>query len=158
MAILAGQRIRALDFAGYAHAADPSNISGLGTVTGDVYQTPSPVLGVAFMAPSSGAVTVTTYARFQSNGSTITRAYAACQLRTGAIIESGVLVAEPDVDQGAIVVSDVSRDGGASALRVHTDLTPGALYHFVFRSARAGSTAGTYSINARTITVQPWHG
>jgi len=152
MAILAGQRIRALDFAGYASDFDFSNLTGLAPAGGQ-FEPGSPIFGVAFMAPSSGAVKCDFGGRLRVTSGAV-RGVLACQLRTGAVINSGVLVEDADADRG--VEMGATNGGEASSYRVHTGLTPGDLYHFVMVHSRA-STGGTIDVIARYIAVSPWH-
>jgi hypothetical protein len=158
MAILAGQRIRALDWAGYASGFDGTNITGLAP-TLNTWITPSPVFGVSFMAPSSGAVKCDFNGRINiATGGDM--AYAACQLRTGNVINSGTVVEDPSLERaietGAFTGVPNSRLG-AGSFRIHTGLTPGALYHFVWQCGRENS-AGNLTVYARAIAVTPWQG
>jgi hypothetical protein len=157
MAILAGQRIRALDFAGYAHVYDFANVTGL-TPPANGFQTVTPAVGVAFVAPTSGAVMCEFGGRIRANSGAL-RVYAACQLRTGGVINSGVVVEEADSDRA---LEGQASSGGivqvnGTAVRVHTGLTPGNLYHFVWQVGR-GDTGATVEVYSRLITVTPWHG
>lgn len=164
MAILAGQRIRALDWAGYANGIDGTNVAGFQTAAG-AWAVPSPVFGVSFMAPTSGAVKCEFGGRIRIvNG--INTVYAACSLRTGAVINSGSLVEDVSVEQaieiGAYTGVPAARLGG-SMFRIHTGLTPGALYHFVWQMGQTARVAGTgttdlIDVLARTIAVSPWQG
>ena len=158
MAILAGQRIKALDFAGYGAVHDWANdtMSGL---TGGVWTPPPTTVGVSFMAPSSGAVKCTFAGRIRAVQGGAFRASLACELRTGAVLGSGVVVDEPDTDRAIEIGSnttDFATQVQASTFRVHEGLTPGQLYHFRFMALAASN--GDIVVYARSIAVEPWHG
>lgn len=158
MTILAGQRIRALDFAGYAQVFDGGNVNAVAAALNG-WTTVSPVLGVSFMAPTGGAVKVEWGGRLHVN-SPADRAYCGCDLRTGAVIGSGVVVDTASTD----ISYEIGGGGGTtvaqgtgSNFRVHTGLTAGSLYHFVWLVGRGG-TGGTVDVLSRFIAVTPWLG
>lgn len=159
MAILAGQRIRALDFAGYASVFDSSNDDPVSPPAG-TWAVPTTDVGVSFMAPSSGAVKCEFGGRIRQYSGGSTRIALACELRTGAVIGSGVQVDAPDADRaieiGATPTADTTAQAEMSNFRIHSGLTPGALYHFRFNVLLA--SAGTGAIYSRYISVTPWHG
>lgn len=158
MAFLAGQRIRALDFAGYAQVFDGGNVNGVAAAVNG-WTTVSPVLGVSFMAPTGGAVKVEFGGRLQVLASG-DRAYCGCDLRTGAVIGSGTVVDTASTDISYEIGGGggtTTAQGTGSNYRIHTGLVPGSLYHFVWLVGR-GATGGNINVLSRFIAVTPWLG
>lgn len=159
MAILAGQRIRALDFAGYASVHDFANDTvEVSSGQAGTWLAPPTQVGVHFMAPASGAVKCNFAGRIRSTQGGSLRCALACELRTGSVIGSGVVVDEASSDMAIeIGVSPTTNTSQAEmgSFRIHSGLTPGDLYHFRFMVLAAG--AGSVSIYARSIAVEPWH-
>lgn len=161
MAILAGQRIRALDFAGYASGFEGTNITSGLYGDANAWLVPTPIFGVSFMAPSSGAVKCDFGGRLNVPTAAGIGQFA-CELRTGNVIGSGVVVEAASLER-AVEVGDGQTGSarlGASMFRIHTGLAPGALYHFVWQCGVQISTTSTdpsLGVYARTITVTPWN-
>lgn len=154
MAILAGQRIRALDFAGYAYATDPADV----TVSTGTLDPGSPVFGLSFTAPTGGAVRIVVSAGMSAAASANSFVQCGAQVRTGAAINSGSVVYTASADE----VLEIGPGATATAVRlqassavIQTGLTPGALYHVVFMSVRAVANA---TIRNRRLEISPWHG
>lgn len=152
MAILAGTRIRALDFAGEGYDYETANDSSTSTsfVDGTVH-------GLAFTAPTSGAVWIHYGGLLGSNSTSVgMRAVLSFYVRTGGSVGAGsdVLVAD---DERSVKLYKQTTDASflyvscASAYLL-TGLTAGSSYN-VITQFRAG--ANTAAVDNRWIGVKP---
>lgn len=159
MAILAGQRIRALDFAGYAYVADEQNPNLENTVNATI----TPIVGVSFMAPTSGAVELLyTFRGKSAIGGSSPRLLLGVTVNTGGVVGSGTTVFTTDDDQMVeFGGTSFGIQGASSAVVVLPGLTPGSLYNAfcIGRTTTVANTAGSNgSVFARRIAVKPWQG
>lgn len=157
MAILAGQKIRALDFAGYKSRVDYTNITGVAASTSD-FTAVSPLFGMSFMAPSSGSVKVEYGGRLRGLAGA-ERALCAVWVRTGDVLGAGADVATPGADEAfeVAVFSSTQFQGMGTMYRVISGLTPGAMYNATWGLQR-GLSGGLVDVYARVMNVSPWHG
>jgi hypothetical protein len=152
--ILAGQRIRALDFAGTAYDQE----SAVDTTTSTSYVNGT-LHGVAFVAPTSGSVWIEWGGMLGSNTTTITSppyVYLSIYVRTGSTVASGTDVLISD-DTNAILFykHDTNAvflyDAGARAYKLE-GLTAGSSYNVI---TQFRATAATAAVNDRWVKVSP---
>lgn len=152
MAILAGQRIRALDYAGSVYAQNTTDQA----VTA-IDWTPANGFGVSFMAPTSGAVQFGIYGRGSCTGANanISRLLGSVIVRLGSVVGSGTLIYTPSDDE-AWEFGGVGRLAAESCW-VLSGLAPGSLYNASY-VAKMGTATHTGTFFTRGITVRPWNG
>jgi hypothetical protein len=153
MAILAGQRIRALDFAGDAYDYETAN-----DTTASTSFTNGTLHGVAFTAPTSGSVWITFGGAIGNNAATALTilSYMSFYVRTGSSIGAGTDVLVPD-NERAIRMSKLSATAGhiydeASFSYKLTGLTAGSSYNVI---TQFKAVSGTASCDDRWIRVSP---
>lgn len=154
MAIRAGQIVRALDYAGYAGVWDGSNVVGFNSTT---YIPGTPVVGVTFVAPTSGAVLLTWGARLRLDSATAVTVLASVETRTGGTIGSGTVVQSAS-DDAALETGEATLSRiAASMSRDVTGLTPGATYNTRVVHRNQVSVASAATIFGRSLYVVPLH-
>jgi hypothetical protein len=148
--LLAGSVIRALDTPPTQPATDNSDIINF---TNTTFAAGSPVVGVAFTAPTSGRVLVLWRARIEA--STSGYALISAAVRTGSTINAGTLVSASSLDEaletGNLVAGQSRFQAGT--WRVVTGLTPGSAYNAVVEHIIL--TGGNGNIYTRAISVMP---
>ncbi|MGH3369308.1 MAG: hypothetical protein ACRDPR_04850 [Nocardioidaceae bacterium] len=123
---LAGQLIRAADFAGFATANDTTDVAEFDSTS---YTLGTPTVGVAFTAPTSGNVLLTWGGRLNLNSSTAQRILLSAEVRTGSTVGSGSVIAASN-DDWAIEIGQSTNDRlQASRVRPVTGLTAGTTYN-----------------------------
>lgn len=155
MAIRAGQRILALDFAGYSAQWDGGNETNFNTTSYTAGTTP---IGVTFVAPTGGAVMVHWHASATLNDPAGGLVFVSTEVREGSTIGSGTVVLSPSDDVAMAVggSSGVTRSQ-AAMLRDATGLTPGATYNARVLHRNQLSAASAGSLFARSIYTTPLH-
>lgn len=151
---LAGQRIRALDFAGSAYDYE----SAVDTTTSTSYVTGT-VHGVSFVAPTSGSVWIHFGGMLGSNTATIGSppyAHFSIHVKTGSTIDAGTEVLAPSDDNGPWLYKQEATAANlyetVSHLYKLTGLTAGNSYNVV---TKFRATAATANVNNRWISTQP---
>ncbi len=148
--LLAGTTILALDTPAGGFANDGTDIVGFSNTT---FASGSPVVGVAFTAPTTGRVWVHWQARF--NPTSAVSAQVGFALRTGATLGVGTLI-QDGLNENCLESPPVSGGGGrvqGGTSYLVTDLTPGTVYNVVV--CHRMTAAGTGTVFARSIGVSP---
>lgn len=126
----AGQTVKALDFTAPQSDVEPTDITGF-TDTGS-YVPGTPVVGITFVAPTSGRVLVLMYARFESNTAGV-RALVSFAVREGSSIGSGTAVSAASNNKCLTSPTDASGGGNqrtsGTVYEVVTGLTAGSTYN-----------------------------
>jgi hypothetical protein len=156
VAILAGQKIRALDFAGYASVFSSTDEPAFNTQTFVPGANP---VGLTFMAPSSGSVLVRWHARMRLIVAAAARVLVAPETREGAVIGAGTIVQTITEDAALELGSPGAANGQLEAgmFRDINGLTPGATYNVLLMHKNANSAGGAAQVFARSIYVTPMH-
>lgn len=149
--VLAGQIIRALDFAGFASASDTTDVTNFNTTS---FVLGSPIVGVSFVAPTSGSVNVFWGGKLRLNSATGVRVFLAAAVRTGGTVGSGTDVAGTDEDWALEVGEAAGARLGASRTRPVTGLTAGSTYNVSLwhKNAISVASAGTFMFRDVTVT------
>lgn len=150
---LAGQKVLAADFVGFATDNEMTDETGFTSTTYTGGGTPC---GMSFTVPTSGRVLILWHARMESNTAN-TRVLASVAVRTGSTVGSGTDVSAAS-DSDAIESSESGTGGsqqriGASSHRTLTGLTAGSTYNV--RVEFKMSAAGNGDIFDRDVTVIP---
>jgi hypothetical protein len=144
--LTAGSTIRALDTPPSVSVSDATDE---GAFSNTVFEPGGTPVGVAFIAPTTGRVEVTWYARGESNSAGVSMAVSV-GVRTGATIGAGTsVVVANDVRS---LVFDVHRDGKDMSLVVE-NLTAGSQYNAQIEFKML--SAGNGDIFDRLLSVKP---
>lgn len=115
----------------------------------------SPVVGVSFVAPSSGAVMISVGGNIWISSNTF-RSILGWELKTGSTIDTGTVVKGPDyryaIIAGRSVTTGGPNDNAATRRRMWSGLTPGSEYNVVTKHWVSG---GTGDLDQREIIVEP---
>jgi hypothetical protein len=147
--VLAGQIIRAADFAGYATASDTTDV----TFNSTSYTLGTPTVGVAFVAPTSGIVLITWGGKVFLGSATAVRVLLSAEVRTGSTVGSGTQVAAADEDWSVEIGQAASARVGASRTRPITGLTAGTTYNVSLWHKNQTSAASAGTLFFRDVTV-----
>jgi len=148
--LTAGSTVTALDTPPSAFVTDGTDIVGF---TNTAFASGSPIVGVAFTAPTTGRVRIDWHSRF--NPSSAVAAQVGFAIRTGAVLGSGVLV-QDGLNENCLESPPTSGGAGrvqAGTFYIMTGLTPGATYNAVV--CHRMTAAGSGTIFARAIGVSP---
>lgn len=115
------------------------------------YQQGSTVVGIDFIAPTSGRVMVHWSAQFEPN--TANRVRVGTAVYEGGVIGSGTVVSAASDDDSLISPDVANQDTGIGRGRFVSGLTAGDTYNAVIEFKM--DTAGNGDIFARKITVIP---
>jgi hypothetical protein len=148
--VLAGQIIRAADFAGFATANDTTDVTNFNSTS---FTLGTPTVGVAFVVPTSGNALVTWGGKLRLNSATAVRVFLAAEVRTGSTVGSGTVVAGVDEDWSLEVGESVNGRLGATRTRPVTGLTAGATYNVSLWHKNAVSIASAGTLFFRDVTV-----
>jgi hypothetical protein len=152
----AGDPVKALDAPPAVNAADSTTVA---TAASTVYAQLSPVVGVAFTAPTSGRVKITFRARFECklNGS---RVVVSAELATGATVGSGTVLNAASDDEAlestqsaTATTTPAETRMNAAQYRYITGLTAGTTYNAYV--VVKGFTASNGTVYSRGILVEP---
>lgn len=136
----------------WIQAEDATSITGITSVTAIPG---TPVVGVSFVAPQSGAVDITVGGSIQSdsNATSILLGY---EVRSGNVVGTGSVILSAGftraIRSSAAVISGAPAFEGGCHSRVLSGLAPGASYNV--RTMHWLSSAGSGSVGARQITVK----
>lgn len=155
--LLGGTRILAMDYPPVVSAYDGTAISN---ITSLVYIAGSPEVGVTFMAPTTGRVTVTVGGGVRNNGSNNDRVFIAPQVYLGTSA-AGTEILAPTAPQFGI-----SSGGGftndlfqyLSRTSLVEGLTPGSTYYVRTMHVQvnnSGAASGTSDLQSRSVVVAP---
>ncbi|WP_405799266.1 hypothetical protein [Streptomyces sp. NBC_01506] len=147
--LLAGSTVTGLDTPATQYDDDQTDVS----VSGIAFVTGSPVVGVAFTAPTTGRVRIDWHSRFQP--ATANHMQVGFALRTGAIIGSGTLI-QDGLNETCLEAPPVSGPSGrvqGAMFMILSGLTPGATYNAV--TCHRMVVAGTGTAFSRSIGVTP---
>lgn len=154
--LLAGSKIKALDFPPTVHAEDSTSIPNISNTS---YAAGSPEVGTTFTAPTSGRVLITVSAGIRNNASNSDRVFVTCQVFLGTSA-SGTEIQTPTASPFG-----VSTPGGSatadnqylSRTGVLEGLTPGTTYYArtMHVLSSAGTPANTGDIAYRGLIVAP---
>lgn len=148
--LLAGSTVTGLDTPAAQFDEDTADIVGF---TNTAFASGTPIVGVAFTAPTTGRVLVLWHARF--NPTSAVAAQVGFALRTGAVVGSGTLI-QDGLNEGCLESPNVSGGGGrvqGGTFYPLSGLTPGAQYNAVV--CHRMTAAGSGTIFTRYITVTP---
>lgn len=150
---LAGVRIRALDHTPTVYDYETANDTSSSTS-----YTSGTTHGVAFVAPTSGAVLIGFGGKVGNNAATALTVltYLSDYVRTGSSVGSGTDVLTPDNDRAGRM-SKLSATAGhiyddCSVWHLLTGLTAGASYNVI---TQFRAISGTASVDDRWVVVQP---
>ena len=152
----AGSKLNALD-------APPSNFDEDGTdenFTNTSYDSGSTVVGITFVAPTSGTVIVLWSARMNSDGGgTNHRVLCSVKVSTGGTLDTGTVVSG-SADDSSLETTEIASGGAGAQTRMTagmwryvSGLTPGSTYNVVVQKKVAAASTG--SIFYRSVTVLP---
>jgi hypothetical protein len=146
---LAGQTVKALDFAGYASTTNATDETAF---TSTSYTLGVSTCGVSFIAPTSGAVKITWGARF-ALGTDTNLTLVSAEVRTGSTVGSGTVV-DAASDNSALEHGQASTDRlQASRHRAVTGLTAGSTYNVsLWHKTTSGDNSTIYQ---RDVMVEP---
>lgn len=147
---LAGQTIKALDFAGYAATSSATDESNFNSTS---YTLGGSTTGVSFIAPTSGIVLVTWGGRIQLNSATGVRVLLSAEIRTGSTVGSGTVIYAASDSWALEIGADASSRLEATKVRPITGLTAGSTYNVSLWHKNATSVASAASIYDREVTV-----
>lgn len=148
--LLPGTTVLGLDTPPTVYAEDSTDITGF---TNTTFAAGSPVVGVAFTAPTTGRVKVDWSCRF--NPTSNINVQIGAHVRTGGTIGSGTTVQDALSEKMLESPNVTGTPGRVSAgmYYVVDGLTPGATYNAVV--AHRMVSAGSGSLFARSICVSP---
>lgn len=154
--ILAGQRVKALDFPPTVHASDTTAISNITQIT---YTAGSPEVGVTFIAPTTGRVLITTGGGVRNNAANADRLFIAPQVFLGSS-SAGIEVLAPSVTLFGIGTSVGSANLSyqyLSRTEMLDNLTPGATYYVraMYTVSPDTTNNNTCDLNTRAVLVAP---
>lgn len=137
-------------------ALDGTNQTGVNSAT---VVTGSPVLGVAFVAPPSGRVSVHLLANVQLTAGTAgPGAQVGVIVRTSATLGGGTVVSNGMTEDPGVSLTWVGAPptgGKQGASLMITGLTPGASYNAVVYHQTYGGTGPVFTIYNRAVRVEP---
>lgn len=142
----AGDFVLAADFPETRGAS--SSVDELG-FTNTAYGQGSTVVGIDFVAPTSGRVMVHWSAQFEPN--TANRVRVGTAVYTGGVVGSGTVVSAASDDDSLISADVAGQDSGIGRARLVSGLTPGDTYNAVIEFRM--DAAGNGDVFARKITV-----
>lgn len=143
----AGQIIRAVDFPESKSVDQGADEIGFASTT---YAPGASACGVTFIAPTSGRVQVSWFARYESNSTNFT--FISAAVRTGGVIGSGtsVAVASDGVAIETAAGTDVNQQ--YPMYRMVTGLSAGSTYNAQIEMKVSANTSDIFD---RNITVIP---
>lgn len=151
--LTAGSTVNALDTPPTVFAQDITTISNLSNTT---YSELTPEVGVTFVAPTTGRVTISIGGSLRNNAANSDRVALAPQVYLGSN-SSGTEVLAPSVFRG--VCTDGIPTAGDYCTYGHTTLltglTPGSTYYARVMAIKFGSAGSTVDIAMRDIHVAP---
>lgn len=148
---LAGQTIKALDFAGYAATSSSTDETNFNSTT---FTLGGSTTGVSFIAPTSGIVLVTFGGRIRLNSTTAVHVLLAAEVRTGSSIGSGTVI-HAAADAWSLNIGEQSANNRLSASKIIpvSGLTAGSTYNVSLWHRNSTSVASAGSIFDREVTV-----
>lgn len=132
-----------------SQASSPDN-NGSG-ITATTPNNGATVCGVAFRAPASGIVTVSSNTHWQQTTAGLTNA--GPQVREGSTVGSGTVFFDPSADPGTKIGTNQQQVIGGDASATITGLTPGNWYNAC--ATVWASSGGTIMYFARRVWVDP---